>query len=243
MFLSRCGRITKSWNTCRLPKDSTLVKPDGHCSRFNFHLAYRPGSKSVKPDALSRYFESKIREMTPDTILRPEVFVYAIEMDIERTVISALGTGATPSSCPDGKLYVPVNVRSQVIQWGHSSRLSGHSGANMTTSFNQRKFWWPGMREDIINFVSACSVCAQAKVRHQPPQGSLQPLPIPHSLWSHIALDFVTGLPPSNHHNTILTIIDRFSKTVHFIHLTKLPSESQTTITHHSHSYTPWHPH
>ena len=78
------------------------------------------------------------------------------------------------------------------------------------------------MREDILNFASACSVCAQAKVTHQPPQGLLQPLPIPHRPWSHIALDFITGLPPSNHNNTILTIIDRLSKAVHFIPLTKL---------------------
>ena len=44
----------------------------------------------------------------------------------------------------------------------------------------------------------------------------------------HIVLDFITGLPPSNHYTTILTIIDRFSKSVHFIPLTKLPSASET---------------
>ena len=88
---------------------------------------------------------------------------------------------------------------------------------------------------DIQNFISACSVCAQAKVTHQTHQGLLQPLPIPHRLWSHIALYFVTGLLTSNHNTTILTIIDRFSKAVHFIPLTKLPSASETAqlfITH-----------
>ena len=72
------------------------------------------------------------------------------------------------------------------------------------------------MREDIQNFFSPCSVFAQAKVTHQSPQGLLQPFPIPHGLWSHIALDFVTCLPTSNHNTTILTIVDRFSKAVHF---------------------------
>ena len=70
---------------------------------------------------LSRYFENETKETEPDTILHPEVSVGAIEMDIERTVRSALGTGATPSNCPEGKLYVPDEVRSQVIKWGHSS--------------------------------------------------------------------------------------------------------------------------
>ena len=91
------------------------------------------------------------------------------------------------------------------------------------------------MREDVASFVAACSVCAQAKVPHQSPQGLLQPLPVPHRPWSHIALDFITGLPPSHHHTTILTIVDRFSKAAHFIPLTKLPSASETAqilITH-----------
>ena len=66
----------------------------------------------------------------------------------------------------------------------------------------------------MLNFVAACSVCAQAKVTHQSPQGLLQPFPIPHRPWSHIPLDFVTGFPPSNHHTTIVMIADRFSKAV-----------------------------
>ena len=47
--------------------------------------------------------------------------------------------------------------------------------------------------------------------------------------WSHISLDFVTGLPPSQDKTTILTIIDRFSKAAHFIPLDKLPSSSETS--------------
>ena len=147
---------------------------------------------------------------------------------------TALGNDAAPSRCPDGRLFVPEAVRSQVIQWGHSSHLSDHPGANRTTSFIQRKFWWLEMRE--YNQVHpACSVCAQSKVTHKHPQGLLQPLPTPHCPCSHIALDFITGLPPSNHHNTILTIVDRFSKAVYFVPLTKLPSATETAqrlITH-----------
>ena len=84
-------------------------------SRFNFHLSYRPGAKNMKPDALSRYFKSPTKEAEPDTILRPEVFVHAVEMYIKKTVKTALRTEAAPNKCPDGKLYVPVNARSQVI--------------------------------------------------------------------------------------------------------------------------------
>lgn len=84
------------------------------------------------------------------------------------------------------------------------------------------------MAKDVRGFVSACSVCSRSKTPHSPPSGLLQPLPIPHRPWSHIALDFVTGLPPSDNYTTICTITDRFSKAVHFVPLTKLPSAKST---------------
>lgn len=61
------------------------------------------------------------------------------------------------------------------------------------------------------------------------PAGLLRPLPVLHRPWSHIAVDFVTDLPPSEGNTTILTIVDRFSKAVHFVPLPKLPSALETT--------------
>ena len=49
-----------------------------------------------------------------------------------------------------------------------------------------------------------------------------------HRPWSHVAVDFVTGLPPSESKTTILSIVDRFSKSVHFVALAKLPSALET---------------
>ena len=57
-----------------------------------------------------------------------------------------------------------------------------------------------------------------------PTPGLLHLLPVPHRPWSDISLDFVTGLPPLQGNTTILTVVDRFSKMVHFIPLPKLPS-------------------
>ena len=41
-------------------------------------------------------------------------------------------------------------------------------------------------------------------------------------------MDFVTGLPPSDGNTVVLTIIDCFSKAVHFVPLSKLPSALET---------------
>ena len=91
-----------------------------------------------------------------------------------------------------------------------------------------RKFWWRSIRRDTEEFIASCPVCACAKANSQRPQGLLQPLPVPHRPWSHIAIDFVTDLPKSQGHSVILTIVDRFFKSAHFVLLAKLPSAKET---------------
>ena len=80
------------------------------------------------------------------------------------------------------------------------------------------------MAKDTRAYIAACSVCARNKTSHQSPAGLLCPLPVPSRPWSHIAVDFVMGLPSSEGNDTILTIVDRFSKAVHFVPLPKLPT-------------------
>ena len=77
--------------------------------------------------------------------------------------------------------------------------------------------------------VAACRVCVQNKTHWQAPAGLLQPLPVPHCPWSHISLDFVTGLPPSDPNTAIQTVVDLCFKAAHFIPLPKLPSAKETT--------------
>lgn len=81
---------------------------------------------------------------------------------------------------------------------------------------------------DTRAFITTCPVCANGKSLHQLPAGLLNPLPIPRQPWSHIAVDFITGLPPSDGHTVIFTVVDRFSKTGHFVPLPKLPSAAAT---------------
>lgn len=211
--------------------------------RFNFTITYRPGSRNTKPDALSRQTSPDEAEHQSGLILPPCVIdnpepefvksstshlLGAVQWEIEKIVQEAQRTQPDPGNGPDNCLFVPDSARSQVLQWGHSSKLSCHPGFHRTYSFIKQKFWWPSMQQDTREFVSSCSVCARSKSSHQAPAGLLNPLPIPMRPWSHIAIDFVTGLPKSEGNNTILTIVDRFSKAVHYIPLPKLPSSTET---------------
>jgi hypothetical protein len=82
----------------------------------------------------------------------------------------------------------------------------------------KREYWWPGMKMDIAEFVARCIVCQQVKIEHQRPAGLLQPLEIPQWKWEQISMDFVEGLPRSQKgHDSIWVIVDRLTKSVHFL--------------------------
>uniref|UniRef100_A0A3B3INX7 Gypsy retrotransposon integrase-like protein 1 n=1 Tax=Oryzias latipes TaxID=8090 RepID=A0A3B3INX7_ORYLA len=161
-------------------------------------------------------------------ILAPERVLGAFTWSIESKVRSANRSIASPAALPPNRLFVPPELRSEVLQWGHSSLLSCHPGVKRTLFRVTERFWWPDMKKDVSEFVSACSVCAQQKSSNAPPAGLLLPLPIPQRPWSEISVDFVTGLPESQGNTVVLTVVDRFSKMTKFFALPKLPTAKQT---------------
>lgn len=132
------------------------------------------------------------------------------------------------STRPTGNLFVQYSMRSKVLHWLHTNKLSCHPGTSYMLSLAKRHFWWPTMNQDAKEFVAACTTCARNKTGNQPPTGLLQPLPTHIRPWSHISADFVTGLPPSEGNTFVLTVIDTFSTADHFIPLPKLPLTLET---------------
>ncbi len=130
---------------------------------------------------------------------------------------------------------MPEGLRSDVIRWGHCSNVACHPGVNRTSFFGQTAILveipWLVTSESLV---LACSVCARGKTSNRPPEGLLQPLSVPSRPWSHIALDFVTALPPSQGNTVVLTVVDRFSKAAHFIPCpTTSAKETAVTIVDH----------
>uniref|UniRef100_A0A8C6NKF8 Gypsy retrotransposon integrase-like protein 1 n=1 Tax=Nothobranchius furzeri TaxID=105023 RepID=A0A8C6NKF8_NOTFU len=198
-------------------------------SRFNFHLSYRPGTKNTKPDALSRIMEHQVPEpnaSTDSTVLPKGVLLGVSRLALENKLKETEHLYPAPPQCPPGRIYVPDHLRTEVLLFCHSSRLFCHPGITRTINVVRSRFWWPALAKDSREFVRACPDCAKAKASRRPPAGLLRPLPVPHRPWSHLSMDFVTGLPPSNSFRVILTVVDRFSKMVHLVPLKKLPTAS-----------------
>ena len=81
------------------------------------------------------------------------------------------------------------------------------------------EFYLEHDRSIVRDFVRACATCQRNKTKALHPTGLLQPLPVPSRVWSNIATDFVEALPKVHGKSVILTVVDRFSKYVHFIPL------------------------
>jgi hypothetical protein len=80
-------------------------------------------------------------------------------------------------------------------------------------------FVWPKLKRSVQLYVTKCTTCQQAKPEHVKTPGLLQPLPILSMASEMVSLDFVEGLPKSRGHDTILVVIDRFTKYGHFLPL------------------------
>nr|KYP69532.1 Transposon Ty3-I Gag-Pol polyprotein [Cajanus cajan] len=111
-----------------------------------------------------------------------------------------------------------ANVVVDALKEGHRSKLSFHPGATKMYHDLRKMFWWPRMKKDIAEFVSACLVCQKAKIEHQKPSGLLQPLSIPEWKWDSISMDFVVALPRTRKgHDSIWVIVDKLTKSAHFL--------------------------
>jgi len=74
------------------------------------------------------------------------------------------------------------------------------------------------MKREIAKYVAECDTCQRVKDSQLKVAGTLHPLPIPSWKWEDISMDFIVGLPnTSQHHDSIWVIIDRLTKTTHFI--------------------------
>jgi ribosomal protein L21E len=97
--------------------------------------------------------------------------------------------------------------------------MGEHSGFPVTYRCIKQLFAWAGMKTQIKSYVMNCAVCQQAKPDRNRYPGLLQPLPVPEHAWQIVSMDFIEGLPRSGGANTVLVVVDLFSKYAHFIPL------------------------
>jgi hypothetical protein len=115
-------------------------------------------------------------------------------------------------------LCIPqCSLREAIIKEAHGGGLAGHFGRDKTLTLVQENFTWPKMVRDVLRHVKQCQICHLAK-SHKQNTGLYIPLPVPNAPWEDISLDFVVGLPRTQRNkDSIMVVVDRFSKMAHFV--------------------------
>jgi len=70
-------------------------------------------------------------------------------------------------------------------------------------------------------YVEGCDAYQCNKNHTEQPTGKLMPNLIPKKPWTHISADFITKLPLAQGYDSILVVVDKLTKMVHFIPTTE----------------------
>jgi hypothetical protein len=118
------------------------------------------------------------------------------------------------------RLVIPQdqNLKKEILDEAHLSKFTIHPGSTKMYRDLRENFWWSNMKGEIAEYVSGCDTCQRIKASHLKTTGQMQPLSIPAWKWDDISMDFIVGLPLTpRKHDSIWLIVDRLTKTAHFI--------------------------
>jgi len=108
-------------------------------------------------------------------------------------------------------------MRDTILKECHDGPLAGHGGAKRTTTFLNKSYYWPSLKDSAEEYVKTCLTCQQNRTLNKKQASLLQPLLIPEGPWESVSMDFMVSLPPSRGVDAIIVVVDRFSKMAHFI--------------------------
>ena len=119
----------------------------------------------------------------------------------------------------EGRVYVPKDekLRVEIIWLHHDTPIAGHGGQWKTVELVTRNYWWPGVTKEVKQYMERCDQCQRMKNRAEMLAGKLRPNKVPERPWQHISVDFITKLPVSKGHDSILVVCNRFLKMSHFV--------------------------
>ncbi|GJW05213.1 reverse transcriptase domain-containing protein [Tanacetum coccineum] len=212
---------------------------------YDCEIRYHPGKANVVADALSRKERIKplrvrslvmtIHPKLPSQILKAQTEALKeenLKAENLRGMDKAFKIRPDGTRCIKNRSWLPLfgNLRDLIMHESHKSKYSIHPGSDKIYQDLKKLYWWPNMKAIIAKYVGKCLTCSRVKAEFQKPSGLLVQPEIPMWKWERITMDFITKLPKtSNGHDTIWVIVDRLTKSAHFIPTREI--DSMETLT------------
>ena len=207
-------------------------------------IDYHPRKANVVTDALSRKPVQTLRalnarlslsdngEIVAELIAKLDLLNRVLEAQNNDEKIAAIvnhnreGKETEFTVNRDGFMYhrdwvfVPNDdeLKKSILKEAHSGSFVMHLGSTKMYHDLKTSYWWSEMKRDVSEIVIKCMVCQKVKVEPQVPLGLFQPIRIPEWKWDQIIMDFVVGLLLTGRkHASIWVVVDRLTKTAHFL--------------------------
>ncbi|GJU84179.1 retrotransposon protein, putative, ty3-gypsy subclass [Tanacetum coccineum] len=183
-------------------------------SDYDYEIRYHPGKANVVADALSRKERVKPKRVRAmNMILQSSIkdrILAAQKEAVDEFAVLQKGLDEMIEQRSDGTLYyldriwVPLKgeVRTLIMDEAYKSKYSVHPGADKMYYDLRDRYWWPGMKKDIAEYVSKCLTCLKVKAEHQRPSGLLQQPEIPQPSKTSEGLGFILPLVEFSYNNS-----------------------------------------
>lgn len=188
-------------------------------AQFSTNIVYTAGESNVVADPMSRIEAFRLpaqfklshlsNEQSRDDELKQLLASPNSTLSLKRLT---WGPDHTPIYCDltgeEIRPYIPVSLREEVIQLFHAP---AHPSAKVTDRLIRQRYIWPNLHRNVVTFCKNCTDCQRSKIsRHT----KLDPMHFvaPDGRFTHLHLDIVGPLPPSEGFVYLLTIVDRFSR-------------------------------
>lgn len=191
-----------------------------YISQFSTDIRHVKGSSNTIADALSRI---EINSIASPTTLNFEEFAATQSNDNELKEMLQNNSSLQlvkkffpianlelycDMSTGQARPFVPKTYRNLIFNQIHG--LS-HPGILASTKLIASRYVWPDMKRSIKTLVRCCLPCQRSKINKHT-KTALGTFSLPDARFSHIHLDLIGPLLPSDGYTYCLTIIDRFTR-------------------------------